>query len=145
MSFFRPIKPIFIVVLALCFLCGCFRSREAERTRAVQTILDALSQEELATLDSFFRTLMGESQGGYVLYGQKPVCVEAFPLREEGSIFLARPVHIFSTKLKPGALLWKRLHLNQYCQNYALCVSDQPIFDKWSEIAFINKKAFVRT
>lgn len=39
-------------------------------------VLQALSQEEKACLESYFETMLLNSEGGYVLFGSKPVCEE---------------------------------------------------------------------
>lgn len=131
--------------LVILFLGGCFSVSVKKGSSELQNLLNSLATEELSVLDTFFRTLFVESQGGYVLYGNKPICIDGFPIREEGTVFLAKRIHVFSTKLKEGALLWKKLGLNQYCKNYALFVYDKPVFDKWVDLIVINKSAFYRT
>ncbi len=131
------------LLLLLFFLCsGCAFTRV--QTPHLKATLQSLSEEQLSILDAFFRVLFVQSQGGYVLYGNKPLCIEAFAYREEGSLFLAKSIHMFSTELKRGALLWKELGLDKYCRNYHLHISDNPT-KEWQDLLLLNKKELLVT
>jgi hypothetical protein len=119
---------------------GCSPCSKNERAKELQYLLDSLTGDELRTLEEFLFTMFSESQGGYVLYGNKPICIEAFPIREEGSIFLAKWMHVLSLKLKKGAILWKKLNLNKYSHSYILFAYEKPVFGKWVDVVLINKK-----
>jgi hypothetical protein len=131
------------VVSALFFvlLGGCFYS-SSKRSQELQKAVHSLSLEELAILDTFFRTLLSESQGGYALYGNKPCCLEGFANREEGSAYLAKWIHVYSTKLKEGALLWEKLNLNRFCKNHMLYVYEKP-FREWRHFLLVNKQGLL--
>jgi len=129
-------KFAIVLALVIAVLTGCFYEKKPVGWK---TTIESLSPQELAILETFFRALLSQSQGGYVLYGNKPICIEAFPHREEGSVFLAKWIHVHSTELKRGALLWKQLKLGRYCKNYVLHVCDNPN-NQWQDILLINKK-----
>lgn len=131
------IKKIVVTLIALFFIGAC---EQKSKPSELKVILQSLSEEELSTLDVFFRTLLSKSQGGYVLYGDKPLCLEAFAFREGESIYLADWVHVFSTELKKGALLWQKLGLERYCKNHHLHITDTPT-NEWQDLLLINKKA----
>jgi hypothetical protein len=137
-------KAVCLSILLVSLLTSCGSLSTKKESTELQKAIRSLSANELSTLETFFRTLLGESQGGYVLYGNKPICVEGFPIREEGTVFLEKWIHIFSTKLKKGALLWKKLGLNKYCKDYILFVYEKPVFDKWVDFVLINKQEFYR-
>lgn len=131
------IKKITILLSVFFLASSCSTSRY--KTSELKAKLETLSEEQLSTLEVFFRILLTKSQGGYVLYGNKPLCLEAFPYREEGSIFLAKWIHIFSVELKRGALLWKELGLDKYCKNYHLLVSEN-LTNEWQDLLLINRR-----
>jgi hypothetical protein len=136
-------KLILLFVILVIFTGGC--SPSSKPSKELGSILESLTIDECRVLECFFRTFFEESQGGYVLFGNKPLCIESFPFREEGSIFLPQKMHALSTRLKEGALLWKQLNLNKYCKDYLLFVYEKAVFDKWVDVILVNKKAFSKT
>jgi hypothetical protein len=137
-------RVIVLSLLVFLILGGCSSSSQKEQHTQLQLELDSLTRAESGILEAFFRTLFTESQGGYVLYGNKPVCIEAFPVREEGSIFLAKWIHVMSIKLKEGALLWKKLDLNKYSKDFLVFIYEKPVFEKWIDFVIINKREFLQ-
>ncbi len=135
-------KLVVISALLITLLGGCFSSSQKKESQELQNIIQSLSADELAVLEIFFRTLLTESQGGYVLYGNKPSCIEGFANREEGTYFLANWVHVFTTKLKEGALIWEKLGLNKYYKNYLLYVYEKPV-DEWRHLVLVNKQSLL--
>lgn len=129
-------KKISVLFVILFFVAGCSMPRN--KASELDTILASLSEEQLSTLETLFRVLVADSQGGYVLYGNKPLCWEAFAHKEEGSIFLSEWIHIFSTKLKRGAYLWRDLELDKFCKNYRLIIAENSP-NKWQDLLLINK------
>jgi hypothetical protein len=129
-------KKISILFIVLFFVVGCSISRN--KVSKLDAALASLSEEQLSTLETLFRVLMADSQGRYVLYGNKPLCWEAFAYKEEGSIFMSKWIHIFSTKLKRGAHLWRSLELDKFCKNYRLIIAEKSP-NEWQDLLLINK------
>lgn len=129
-------KKVSVLFTILFFVVGCSMSRN--KASELDTVLASLSEEQLSTLETLFRVLVADSQGGYVLYGNKPLCWEAFAYKEEGSIFMSDWIHIFSTKLKRGAHLWRDLELDKFCKNYRLIIAENPA-NEWQDLLLINK------
>lgn len=47
-----------------------------------QQLVSQMSEEDKASLTQYFKIMLLESQGGYVLFGIKPICLEAVPIIE---------------------------------------------------------------
>ena len=64
--------------------------------------LESLSDSERAALESFFRTLLMDTQCGYVLYGDKPICIEGILPKDDNLLMIGGELHRRSIILKEG-------------------------------------------
>jgi FKBP-type peptidyl-prolyl cis-trans isomerase len=102
-----------------------------------------LSPEESMIMESFFRTMLEKSEGGYVLYGKKPVCINGY--RVEDFFVQENERHITSVVLREGILKWKKLNQKHRNQNIIIHVYDHEdcLIKNCIHILFINKKLFL--
>lgn len=102
-----------------------------------------ISSEESLVLESFFHQMLRNSEGGFVLYNTKPICINGFYLHDcftgenEG--------HRSSVDLREGASKWKNLNLDKLKQNIIIhCYNNEDILARRHvHILFINKKLFL--
>ena len=92
-----------------------------------------VSSHERATLEMFLKELLGHSEAGYVLYGNKPICF--LPINNTANNQILRRNHYLSTVLAYGADTWQRMHLPCQGEGYILHVSSK-------HLLLINCSAF---
>lgn len=66
-----------------------------------------LTCEQSAVLHVFFQNLIKESEVGYVLFNEKPVCIQGFYTKDPFCVGFSS--HIEATALKEGARIWKQI------------------------------------
>ena len=103
-----------------------------------------LSGEERFVLDRFFRTLFLDSEGGYVYYNVKPICINGY--RFSGQYYPGNENHKQMVTFQEGARVWKNLSptINSNCLSYFYQVNDS-LAKKYYHFLFINKKGFIET
>lgn len=94
-------------------------------------------------LDRFFRALLEESQGGYVLYGNKPMCTEGILPKEANLLMLGGALHKRSVALKEGLRIWETVSKNS--QNKYVIQSYDTLSYGWRELVLINREEFQKT
>lgn len=104
-----------------------------------------LSQYESTVLNQFFRAMLLQYEGGYVLNNVKPVCIVGFHVvdRFEGE----NPHHKLSVVLREGATIWKRL-VHQNSDNEIIIHTydrEDSAVPEYVHILFINKPLFLQT
>lgn len=103
-----------------------------------------LHTEEVAALEDFFKVLCMESEGGYVLYGKKPVCINGFFVQDD----FGGPseAHRNAVCLKEGASIWKQIRQKNE-GNLIIHIYDQPdsLAKNHIHILFVNKELFCKT
>lgn len=104
-----------------------------------------LSFQDKVTLEGFFRILLEHSEGGYVIYGEKPVCINGFRVRD--SFTMESPNHYSSVYLREGAKTWKKLTADLKPENLIVHVYNQPdsLAKNFIHILFINRDLFLQT
>lgn len=113
-----------------------------QETSPIPQKQEALSISEYAILDSFFHVLFEESQGGYVFYGNKPICAEGILPKEENLFMVGGLLHRHSVVLKEGLRVWKNLNLEN--KNYYIHCYEIPSYG-WQQILVINREEFIKT
>ena len=104
--------------------------------------LKALSVTERCILEKFFRSLLKDSQGGYVLFGNKPVCTEGvLPNENNCLLMIGNEFHERNIVLKEGLKIWHKLPLQS--QNYFLHVYRKPSHG-WLQVLLINRQRFLK-
>jgi FKBP-type peptidyl-prolyl cis-trans isomerase len=117
----------------LVFLLGFVGSSASNEV--VQSFIKQLPQEEVSTLDWFFRNCI-KSFGGYVLYGDKPVCIEYLHSKRADLLCLNE---YSCAKIKAFEILksWK-CEEGDYLFLFCDCC-------ECTHMIIINRKAFIRT
>lgn len=102
-----------------------------------------ISREDTVILENFFRTMLEKSEGGYVLYDSKPLCINSYYNKEYFQNESEK--HKNSVFLREGMKRWKELNLppsNIIVHGY----NNEDTFAKnHVHILFINKKLFLKT
>lgn len=97
-------------------------------------------------LESFFRLMMTESEAGYVLFGEKPICFHAYPKHDIDIWGTTR--HIENTILREGARVWKKYQSTVAPNSNYLLVVGETYWnskDKYLPVLFINKSALFKS
>lgn len=104
-----------------------------------------LNQYETFVLEQFFRTLLLHSEGGYVLYDAKPVCINGFHVIDKFTGSHHR--HKESIDLREGAAIWKKLAIGNLKNDIIIHVYDQRdcLAPTYIHILLINKPLFIKT
>ena len=102
-----------------------------------------LSGEQTIILDRFFRQLIEKSEGGYVLYGKKPLCINGFHFIDEFAS--ESESHQASVDLREGALAWKALNFGQSDIIVHVYNNHDSLATQWVHILVINKPLFLKT
>lgn len=105
-----------------------------------------LSSQQSLVLEKFFRTMIEDSEGGYVLFGEKPVCIHGYCV--EDYFFQRSERHKDSVNLREGALIWKNIKVTNITnQNIIIHIYDQQdiVAVNYIHILFINRKLFLET
>lgn len=123
--------------IALLITFASLHSNDQEIKKFIQN----LSSQQKELLDKFFRTLVKDSFSGYVLYGDKPICIEAYGLSPDTGALTG-----FDDKepiLVNGFNLWQELNLQVNDKKYFFLSFD---FDhSYRHFICINRKAFIQT
>jgi len=105
----------------------------------VKAFTNALSSDQRTTLVRFLNTLI-ESFSGYVLHGDKPLCIEAYPLSYESGAVSG--VNKESHTLINGVHLWQSLNLPLENKQYLFLIFDIEDYG-YCHLICINRKAFL--
>jgi hypothetical protein len=92
-----------------------------------------MTQAEQKYLENFCHAMMWSSQMGYVLYGDKPICVEGYSKTLPNNVFQVGS-HLQSA-IGIGIQVWKKLQLPLESSQFALI--DQSIDHEGSLILFL--------
>lgn len=108
-----------------------------------------LTYNQSIVLESFFRTMLEKSEGGYTFYDKKPICINGFLY--EDNFFGETETHKDLVSLYLGAAVWKQvttlLKDNKLDNNLIIHIYDTPdsLASNYIHILFINKNNFVNT
>lgn len=104
-----------------------------------------ISREDTVILEKFFRTMLEKSEGGYVLYDSKPMCINGY--YDKDYFQNESEQHKNSAFLREGMKRWKELNLSQYDSNIIVHgYNNEDVSAKnYVHILFINKKLFLKT
>ncbi len=99
-----------------------------------------LSLEESVVLKHFFQNLFEESEAGYVFFGKKPVCINAFFYKDP---FLVRsPLHKQSVALREGSRIWNKINEGKSDVFVHICKKEDPDIPGCLHILVINRSLF---
>jgi FKBP-type peptidyl-prolyl cis-trans isomerase len=102
-----------------------------------------LSEDESKILNTFFRVLLDDAEGGYILFDAKPVCLEGF--EKSYSINVNFPHNKRSVALREGVEVWKKIAPQS--NKIIIHTYDKPDSSSQSyiHVLFINKPLFLAT
>lgn len=107
----------------------------------VRAFVESLSQEQKTILKGFFRILVKDSFSGYVLFGDKPMCIEACPLTTESGALCGIDEKI--PFLIKGFELWQAFNISQYEKDYCFIIFDVEEYG-YRHLVCINRKVFIK-
>ena len=111
-----------------------------------QKSLQSLSSEERLYLESFFRTMLTNSEGGFVLAGSKPVCEEGILSSDKINIRqIGTKAHRRSVDLCEGYRIWKKCFEFIPSQKLIICCKDHPdqLYSDWIHLMWINPQKLI--
>lgn len=119
---------------------GCYSPLDIERKE--------LTEEDQLALSSFFRFMLRQSQGGYVLFGVKPVCIEAFTDSEglpTSNFSLSHPFSLDNDIIRRGLEVWNKLPLSQYTSPVSIVCYNRPDIPSFTcrHLIWVNREAFI--
>lgn len=142
-------KKLLFILMPLLLIASLF----AEKRPIPDDFLQSVPPEDMnwtptsrQILEIFFRALLTDSEGGYVLYSKKPVCFYTFSTDSQEMPGSAN--HAMGTYLCEGAKVWEKLLASQSSinnGNYILHIGNywKKSPKKWRQILFINRHAFL--
>lgn len=101
-----------------------------------------MSEQDERSLKEFVHALFFGSQGGYVLYGDKPVCTEHYTTAYSGGLFSVG--HHFYSSLSEGMRVWKKLGLSCESPQFLFVSKQRDPEGLDTRLLVINKEAFKR-
>lgn len=125
-----------IVGILLLFSTVSWGSPKGE----VSTFIQSLSKEQTLLLESFLRTLCKEFSG-YVLCGDKPMCIEGYLLTDESGALSG--VDEKALILMKGSELWQSLQVSPDNKEYFFLIFDSKEYG-YRHLICINRRAFLR-
>ncbi len=129
-------KKLFLI-LSLQFIVFVCLAAQGKRVCSI-------SEEETVVLEHFFRALIEETEGGYVLYGQKPVCAHAF---SKELFTINSPWHAHFVALREGARIWKKLSSEVKNAHFSVFINEkeEARLPGWIHLFVINRPLFLKT
>lgn len=101
---------------------------------------NSLSQEEYAVLNKFFQVLIEESEVGYVLQGNKPVCIHGFFNKDPFSVNTIP--HRHSVALREGSRIWQQLKKSDPEVMLTIAKKEDPLIPNWIHVMVIHRTLF---
>lgn len=111
-----------------------------------QDILAQVSYSDKADLLRFFKSMLRESEGGYVLWGVKPACLEAFyeqPFVPKTNFAFPRQTYLDFDSVSKGVEVWNKLPVAHKNDLVIIAISDSNGGHR--EMLWINRQAFLST
>jgi hypothetical protein len=111
-----------------------------------QKSLKSLNSEERLYLESFFRTMLTNSEGGFVLAGSKPVCMEGILSSDKiNAGQIGTKAHRRSVDLCEGYSVWKKYFESIPSQKLIICCKDHPdhVYSDWIHLMWIHPKKLI--
>lgn len=104
-----------------------------------------LDKYESVSLEEFFRSMIENSEAGYVLYEKKPVCIVGFS--EKDSFYGESKHHRQNVSLKQGVKYLNKIKSLLNNDNLIIHIYDHPDreYGNWVHILFINRNLFLKT
>lgn len=118
--------------ILIIFLSGCcFGATE-----------NKLSNQEFIALKRFIRTLVEDSEAGYVLFNKKPICIHGYHLRDPFCVF--SDTYREAITLRRGASIWKKINKENSDIIIHISQKEDPIIRGYVHVLVINIPLFHR-
>lgn len=99
-----------------------------------------LSKNEKYALKIFLLNLIEDSEGGYVLFNQKPICITGFEFKDPFCVDTER--HQEAVALRAGSSIWKKLNKEHSDIIIHISQNIDPQIPQFTHILVINKPLF---
>jgi FKBP-type peptidyl-prolyl cis-trans isomerase len=101
-----------------------------------------ISSQEAYVLEEFFRVMLGSSEGGFVLYDKKPLCINGFYFEDDFVKEIEN--HRTSVYLREGAFILKKMS-NKLKNKIIIHIYNRPdtLAKDYVHILFINRDLFL--
>ena len=106
----------------------------------ISAFVQEFSTEQKALLDQFFHILIQDSFSGYVLYGDKPMCIESHPLPFESGAISGINTH--APILAKGMEFWKALKVSPKNKEFFFLIFDVDF--GYRHLICINRRVFLQ-
>lgn len=113
-----------------------------------QQLISKISEEDKASLTQYFRMMLLESEGGYVLFGIKPIClesIESIDSRPKSNLGFHPQCVVNSEAVRKGLEAWNRLPISKEGAPIEIIVykqPDHPFYD-CRHVLWLHRKAFL--
>jgi len=127
-------------ITLLFFLLVLFQRGFADGRPRWKVALETLTEGDRHVLELFFRTCLQDSYGGYVIFGEKPICAEGIHIQKHrnssSELLFFDSFHRRDIYLKRGYEVWGKLSLKS--PNYLIKLYEEPIYESL-ELIIANK------
>ncbi len=127
--------------LSAIFVFVFFSIQAEEISAEWKNSLNSLSDEERRSLQTFFRTMIVNSEGGFVLFGSKPACGEGIIAPGKCKIeWIGMRNHRRSIDLWEGYQVWQKYFASLKTRKLIISLKDHPdnLFTDWIHLTWIN-------
>lgn len=121
------------------FISGIEKNSINRTCLNVKVFIEDLSLNQKNILDNFFRVLI-KSLPGYVLFGDKPMCIKGYPVEFESGVLSG--VNETHTILNKGIELWQNFGLSVDNKEYFFITFD--VDYGYHHLICINRQAFLQ-
>lgn len=102
-----------------------------------------ITGEQAAVLTKFYEQLVKNSEGGYVIEGKKPLCINGYHHQDQFNG--ESESNLASVHLREGALVWKELHLESSDILIHVYDGEDSLANGWVHVLLINRPLFLKT
>lgn len=145
------IVSLLMLSLPLNLLSDVPRRVEIDAEFTPEHVVSLLSEEDKVSLTQFFRGMLLQSQGGYVLFGVKPICLEVMDIidsRPDSNLSFPTSSNVVNSEVvRKGLEAWNRLPISKEGAPIEIIVYHQPDppFYDCRHVLLIHRKAFLDT
>jgi hypothetical protein len=139
-NFSFPKSTIQIALLFLFYLAAVHADDKIPKWK--QTLQSLTATEKIA-LEAYFRTMLENSEGGFVLFGSKPACMEGIMHNPRCTLeWVGGKRHEKSVNLWEGSLVWQRSFAPLRSSRLIISLKDHPdhLYSEWRHLIWINPK-----
>ena len=135
--------PKSTIQFALLFLFYLVTIHANDKTPKWKQALESLTDTEKIALETYFTIMIENSEGGFVLFGSKPACMEGIMYNQDCILFnIGEKRHEKSVNLWEGSLVWQRYFAPLHSPRLIISHKDHPdhLYSEWRHLIWINPK-----